>query len=108
MVYGPSRPLIWMSPVLQTLQFNCGRTPFTFCKASKMDGVGLALKNFDVYTSTGTGLSNLDTSFIVPDTTTSSKSVWDSAFSVTFNSVCGLFKITSVLNVLRPTNLTST
>jgi hypothetical protein len=33
-VYGPSKPLIWMSPVLQTPQFSCGRTPFTFCKAS--------------------------------------------------------------------------
>ena len=29
-----------ISPVLQTLQFNCGRTPFTFCKASKTEGVG--------------------------------------------------------------------
>ncbi len=33
-VYGPSSPLMWMSPVLQTPQLSCGRTPFTFCKAS--------------------------------------------------------------------------
>src|SRR5215211_391622 len=27
MVYGPSRPFIWMSPVLHTLQLICGLTP---------------------------------------------------------------------------------
>src|SRR5688572_28387156 len=44
-VYGPSSPFIWISPVLQTLQLSCGRTPFTFCKASKIFGVGFFLKN---------------------------------------------------------------
>src|SRR5690606_37506199 len=44
MVYGPSSPLIWMSPVLHTLQLICGRTPLTFCRASKTEGVGLQVK----------------------------------------------------------------
>src|SRR5690606_2045975 len=72
MVYGPSKPLIWMSPVLQILQLSCGLTPLMCWRASKMDGVGFDLKKDCVYTSTGTGLSSLETSFKVPETTTCS------------------------------------
>ncbi len=62
-----------MSPVLQTLQFNCGRTPFTFCKDSKIEGVGFFLKKVGLYTSTGTGLFVFDTGLKVPEITISSK-----------------------------------
>src|SRR5688500_18870011 len=63
-----------ISPVLQTLQLSCGRTPLIFAKHSNIEGVGFVLKNLTVYTSTLTALSNLLTSFIVPVTTTSSSS----------------------------------
>ena len=66
-----------MSPVLQTLQFNCGRTQFTFCKDSKIDGVGFFLKKVSLYTSTGTGLFDFETGLKVPDITTSSRELSD-------------------------------
>jgi hypothetical protein len=44
-VYGPSMPLMWMSPVLQMLQLSWGRTPFTTVSASKMLGVAFFWKN---------------------------------------------------------------
>lgn len=67
-----------MSPVLQTLQFNCGRTPFTFCKDSKIDGVGFFLKKVSLYTSTGTGLFDFETGLKVPEITTSFRELSDS------------------------------
>ena len=62
-----------MSPVLQTLQFNCGLTPFTFCKDSKIEGVGFFLKKVVLYTSTETGLLDFEMGLKVPETTISSK-----------------------------------
>ena len=47
-----------------------------------MDGVGLATKNFLVYTSIGTGLLSLLVSFIVPETTISSNKASDSVNSI--------------------------
>ena len=72
MVYGPSKPWMRMSPVLQIEQFIWGRTPFTHSSASYKDDVGLAWKKAGENTSTGTGLASLDTSFMVPEMTTSS------------------------------------
>ena len=61
-----------MSPVLQTAQLICGRTPFTICKASNRAGVGFFLKKAGVYTSIGIGDFALLISFNVPETTSSS------------------------------------
>ena len=73
---------MWMSPVLQTLQFNWGLTPFTFCKDSNIDGVGFFLKKVLLYTSTGTGLLDFETGFRVPEITISSKK--SSSFKLKF------------------------
>ena len=75
-----------MSPVLQTLQFNCGRTPFTFCKDSKIEGVGFFLKKVLLYTSTGTGLFDFVTGLRVPEITISSKASF--TFKLKFLTIC--------------------
>ena len=74
MVYGPSMPLMWMSPVLHTPQLICGRTPFTMATASNSAGLGSLRNNAGVITSTGTGLSLREMARMVPVTTTSSNS----------------------------------
>ena len=65
---------MWMSPVLHTLQFSWERTPFTMPMAPNSEGSGFLRNSFGVMSSTGTGLSIRDISFMVPVTTTSSRS----------------------------------
>ena len=72
------------------LQFSCGRTPFTFCNASKILEVGFFFKKAVVYTSTGTGVSILETGFSVPEITTSSN-VFESSCKVKLIVISELF-----------------
>src|SRR4051812_12435873 len=71
MVYGPSSPLMCMSPVLQTLQFNWGCTPLIMFNDSNKVGDGFFLNSIGEYTSTEIGESIFEISFMVPVPTTS-------------------------------------
>ena len=88
-VYGPSMPLMWISPALQTLQFTWGCRPFTICSDSKIFGPGLARRKLRVSVSTGTGLSLRFTGFRVPLITSSSMP----ALSVCAAAIAGRNKI---------------
>ncbi len=76
-------PLMCISPVLHTLQFSWGRTPFTIPTASSNAGPGFFRKSAGVITSTGTGLASRDTGAMVPDTTTSSSSAAAGSSTIT-------------------------
>jgi hypothetical protein len=70
-VYGPSKPLIRMSPVLQTLQLFFGTQAIYICNIKNDIAVGFSFKKVAVIISTGTGFSKRLTGFNVPDITTS-------------------------------------